>query len=134
MLTLHHFGLLTGDIDASSQMLVQLGYSRDNEAIDPLQGAHLRMFVSDDGANRIELVSPLEENTSLQKLLKHKRDHIYHICFTCTSITAAQLFLEKISNGPVLEISGPKPAILFDGRLVGFYMCQGLGLVEILED
>jgi hypothetical protein len=33
----------------------------------------------------------------------------------------------------VIQVSPPKPAVLFDHSPVGFYFVKGIGLVELLE-
>ena len=34
----------------------------------------------------------------------------------------------------VMTVAAPKPAVLFDGKIVGFYQVKGFGLIEIVEE
>lgn len=129
---IHHLGLLTSDIHSSKRALESLGYRETAEANDDLQGAHLKMFEQYTSAPRIELVKPFDTNLPLKKLLKHKSDHMYHVCIEADTIDLAERNLKSISDGKIIKLSEEKPAILFGGRLVCFFLCPGLGLVEVL--
>jgi methylmalonyl-CoA/ethylmalonyl-CoA epimerase len=132
-LAFHHVGLLTDDPESACRHLTNIGYSADSPIFDPLQGAHLRLCQGPAGAAAIELVTPVAGNLSLGKLLKRRGDYMYHVCFTAPSFDIAASSLTAGNRAAIVVVSEPKPAVLFGGARVAFYLVRGLGLVEILE-
>jgi methylmalonyl-CoA/ethylmalonyl-CoA epimerase len=53
----------------------------------------------------------------------------------CYEVPRIDTALEAIRGtvGAPRCVSEPKPAVLFDGRRVAFYLMSGCGLVELLE-
>jgi hypothetical protein len=132
-LRFHHVGLLTDDPVLAAARLERLGYRPGDAVDDPLQQARLQLCHGPTASAAIELVTPLPGNEALARLFKRRGDHMYHVCFTAPSFEAAQTALSLREGDAVTVVSGPKPAVLFDGALVAFYLVGGLGLVEILE-
>jgi methylmalonyl-CoA/ethylmalonyl-CoA epimerase len=68
----------------------------------------------------------------LGQLLRTSTELVYHLCYEVPRIDTA---LEAIRGtiGTPRCVSEPKPAVLFDGRRVAFYLMSGCGLVELLE-
>ncbi len=129
----HHLGLLTQDTDISKKILMGLGYKLEAMASDPLQGAELSMFLSSDSSHRVELVFPFPTNAALLNFAKRRGEIIYHICYSCRSISDAKLFFEARSGRSVVTVSDSKPARLFGDANVAFFLCAGFGLVELIE-
>jgi methylmalonyl-CoA/ethylmalonyl-CoA epimerase len=63
---------------------------------------------------------------------KNRFGLIYHSCFETADLTATLSAWEEKGLRAVC-ISEPKPAVLFNGRKVSFYMVNGAGLIELLE-
>jgi len=129
----HHVGLLTAVPEKAIINLALLGYSPTKSLFDPEQDVSLTMCEGKRDAPRIELVTPANTNISLSRLLHRKDDYGYHICFTVPSIGAAIKQIEAAGARFVREVVPPKPAALFDGALVAFYLLPGIGLIELLE-
>ena len=64
-------------------------------------------------------------------LSKRPEGIVYHLCFSTTNLDDS---LEALTASGLkfAEVSPLKPAILFPGNAVGFYMIQGVGLVEMV--
>ncbi|MFI4962470.1 MAG: SDR family NAD(P)-dependent oxidoreductase, partial [Legionellales bacterium] len=107
---------------------------------DPLQNARVCLLDSADGYC-IELV----EGDMVRDVLKSKPTRYkdlpvdalfeqgmvaYHLCFEVSDIKQA---LQVFSNHGATLVSEPKPAILFNNRLVAFIQTE-LGLIELLEN
>lgn len=129
----HHVGLLTAVPEKAIINLALFGYSPTKSLFDPEQDVSLTMCESDQDAPRIELVTPANTNISLSRLLRRKDDYGYHTCFAVSSIGAAIQQIEAAGAGYVREVVPPKPAALFGGALVAFYLLPGIGLIELLE-
>jgi len=126
----HHFGLLSSDPEASCRLLTSLGYSVSGLIDDPLQNVRLH-WAAHPVLPNVEVISPTDITGPVTNLAKKFQHGIYHLCFEVTDI---QSCLDQLSaNARVLEVSPPKPAILFQNRRVSFYRVENLGLIELLE-
>ena len=130
-LKFHHLGLATRDAEDTQRMLSVLGYRLDKPVFDPLQNVNL-IWCDHDSMPAIEVVYPTDTPGPLDPYLADYSELVYHICYTATDIETAVDAL-KDSGLRLLPVVAPKPAVLFDGRAVGFYHAKGLGLIEILQ-
>ena len=131
-LRIHHLGLLTGQPDAAMRTLSAFGYALGETIGDPLQKADLTMATHWDGGLNVEIIYPHEDNPGLRALVKRKADYMYHVCYQTANADAA---LERTRSRGVEAalVSAAKPAALFGGDPVSFYLFEGIGLVEFLE-
>lgn len=132
-LSFHHVGLLTGQPKEAMSRLKIMNYKLGKIIFDPLQEVHLCMCEGVYGEPLIEIVAPAESNKSLSKLLKRKNDYMYHVCYTAPSISQGIEALKISKVDQIVEVMPPKPAVLFNGARVAFYLVSGMGLIELLE-
>jgi hypothetical protein len=81
----------------------------------------------------VEIISPATGKSPVDGLLsRHPAGLVYHLCFSTADLatTLRELEAAGVHASCVLP---PKPAVLFQGRLVSFHMVNGFGLIEILE-
>ena len=66
-------------------------------------------------------------------LSKRPEGIVYHLCYTSSNVDSS---LKRIKNAGLrpFEVVPPKPAVLFDGKPVSFYMIAGVGLIEIIAE
>ena len=133
VLVFHHVGLLTDQPQSAVRRLERAGYRSGPRVVDPLQQAALQLCFGPVGSAAIELVTPEAGNLALGRLLKRRGDFMYHVCFTAPDFETALQTLADGEADAIATVSAPKPAVLFDGARVAFYLVPGLGLVEILE-
>ena len=101
---------------------------------DPLQNVYLGMFTHDVMPD-VELICPAEGAGPLDELLSsHKDGLVYHMCYVSNDLGQSLEAIEADSSLRLFEVSPPKPAVLFGGKSVSFYVIGGVGLIEILED
>lgn len=131
-LKFHHFGLATRDQGETGRMLCGLGYSLGAPIFDPLQNVHL-IWCEHDSMPAIEVVYPSDSPGPLDTYLTEFSEMVYHLCYVTNDIQSS-VDAMKAAGMRILPVAAPKPAVLFDGRQVGFYMARGLGLIEILEE
>jgi len=131
-LRFHHLGLATRDADETSRMLHAMGYTLAESLFDPLQNVNL-IWCEHDTMPAIEVVYPADSPGPLGSYLAEFSEMVYHLCYVADDIQAAVASIRAI-GARVLPVAPPKPAVLFDGRQVGFYLVKGLGLIEILEE
>lgn len=127
----HHFGLATAKADLTIRFVESMGYRVGEEVIDPLQNVRLRMCYH-TVSPAVEIIYPHEPNGPLDKMLQTQQTSIYHTCYECESISGTVESI-KAAGFRAMQVSAPKPAILFHNRYVAFYMVNGFGLIELLE-
>jgi catechol 2,3-dioxygenase-like lactoylglutathione lyase family enzyme len=133
-LTFHHLGLAVKDVDAAIRFLTGLGYRPGPKVFDPLQNVHLGMFTH-DAMPDVEIIYPGDGAGPLDALLAtHKDGLIYHTCYTSPDLDASLEAIEADGNLRLYEMSPPKPAVLFGGKPVAFYVVGGVGLIEIIDE
>ncbi|GJE13976.1 Ethylmalonyl-CoA/methylmalonyl-CoA epimerase [Methylobacterium longum] len=129
-LKFHHFAVATDDPRLSSEYLVALGYQRGANAFDPLQNVNLEMW-HHGAMPDVELVWPSGTGGPLSTMLRKKGVGIYHVCYEVDDL-AGTLDALHAKNLNVLEVVEARPAVLFGGRPVAFYLVEGFGLIELL--
>lgn len=111
-------------------MLVNLGYEVSGPVEDPLQNVRA-YWGTHSTLPCVEILSPTETPGPVSTLAKKLQKGIYHLCYEVTDVAAC---LERFgAHGRVLEVSPPKPAVLFGNRLVSFHSVENFGLIELLE-
>jgi methylmalonyl-CoA/ethylmalonyl-CoA epimerase len=131
-LKFHHFGLAVRDVSGAMTFLKGMGYNCGKQIHDPLQKVMLA-WCDHLSMPAIELVSPSDEAGPLDNILAGDSERIYHLCYSSRDILESVSSI-KASGIRVLPVAEPKPAVLFGGKLVGFYQARGFGLIEIVEE
>ncbi|OLQ76081.1 hypothetical protein BIT28_18870 [Photobacterium proteolyticum] len=127
MLKFHHVGIACKDIDKSASQyrkhFKESIFSESGNVYDPEQDATLKLFTLADGAS-VEFIA----GKMVEGLVKKNRD-LYHVCYESNNF---DVDTQSLIQDGAIPISKPKPAVLFDGRVVQFFMTS-YGMVEILE-
>ena len=121
----HHIGIACKNIDeemANISRIHTIAKQRP-KVFDEQQNAELGLLTLTDGTN-IELISGKQVETFLKKNISY-----YHICFEVDDINFE---IERLLNENAFLISPPKPAILFNNRLVAF-LNVSYGMIELLN-
>ncbi len=133
-LAFHHLGLAVKNPEAAAHFLTGLGYRIGPQIVDPRQNVRARLCAHDRMPD-VEILSPAEGPGPLDKLLlAHKDGLVYHICYTCSDLDRSLDVMESDEHLRVHSISPPTEGVLFGGRRVSFYLIEGVGLIEVLED
>ena len=123
--------------EPSQRFLTGLGYEIGPPVFDPLQQVNLSLCHHRSmpaTMPAVEVIWPAAAGTGpLDSLLRTRPEGlVYHMAFTTPSL-AVSLGAIKAAGLRLVELSAPRPAILFDGAPVSFHMVRGLGLIEIIE-
>lgn len=133
-LAFHHLGLAAKDPEAAAHFLSGLGYRIGPTIVDPLQNVRARLCAHDRMPD-VEIISPGEGAGPLDKLLSvHKDGLVYHMCYTSADLDRSLEAMESDELIRVHSISPPTEGVLFGGKRVSFYLVEGVGLIEIIED
>jgi hypothetical protein len=126
-----HFGLAVADPARAATFLNGLGYSLSETVADDIQNVNL-IYCRHSDMPSVEVIYPRATPGPLDAMLRANKELVYHLCFTTSDLVAA---VNRIAaDTRIIEISGAKPAILFENRRVGFYRVAGFGIIELLEE
>ena len=131
-LRFHHLGLAVAKKMKALNFLSGLGYEIGDEVYDPIQKVNLVMC-SSGGLPQIEIIMPAEKQGVLDNILKGRTELIYHICYTTDDLNSSFAAIRDDQNR-IVPVAKRAPAILFEGKYVSFYLIDGFGLIEILEE
>lgn len=130
---LSHIGILVKDIEQSIKNHETLfGYKQLGPIIDDsIQKVRVvLMGTSDEDPVKIELISPLTEDSPITNLLE-KRQSLYHLCYEVQDIEEA---MKKARKNGVVIISKPVEAPLFDNHKICFLFTKDHYVIELVED
>lgn len=130
-LTFHHFGLAAKNSAAARKVLDGMGYRCGDEIHDPLQEVML-VWCTHATMPAVEIVAPSDKAGPLDNILQSDSASFYHLCYAAADIEATVDAI-KAAGIRIIQRVAPKPAVLFDGKRVGFYQVKGFGLIEIVE-
>lgn len=130
-LAFHHFGLAVAEPERACRFLSDLGYRVGESLLDPEQNVFL-IWSEHDVMPAVEVVYPCEGGGSLDVIVKQRDSMVYHICYSCDDLGDAVEAIKERGHR-VVQVTPPKPAILFGGCRVGFYLIKGFGLIVLVE-
>lgn len=127
----HHVGIATAHLDKTVGVYQQLGYAFEPPEVftDPIQRVRIA-FVAAKGSPLIEIVTPLNETSPINDILKKVRTSPYHTCYEVSDIDDKCRELQKLRFGVAVK---PVETIAFQQRRVCFLYHAHMGLVELLE-
>lgn len=131
LLTFHHLGLAVRRPRKAFAFLDALGYRAGPQVHDPLQSVNLAMRYHAT-MPAVEVIWPGDGPSPVDGLIKDDRALVYHVCFASDDARRALSDLAAAGH-QIVEISPPKPAVLFDGLPVSFHNVLGFGMIEIIH-
>ena len=127
-LKVHHIGYLVKKIEKAKQAFEALGYQTEQDTVrDNIRKVDICFLVKD--GYRIELVSPVSEDSVVYGLLKKYKNSPYHICYETADINSDY---ESLRAEGFLPIDTPTPAPALSGRDVVFMSHASLGMIELI--
>lgn len=129
-LTFHHIGIACRDIDKTKVFYVNMGYVASPVVEDPLQHVNV-CFLDKAGAPRIELLSPLDDQSPVLRTLDNVGVSPYHLCYRVGDIETA---VNDLRRQRFLLVNGPVPAVAMGNRRVAFLFQKHTGLIELVEE
>ena len=126
---IHHIGYLVKNIEKAVKQFENLGFLSEGDIVfDEYRGIDI-LFMT-NGDYRIELVSPITDNSVVAKTIKTLGNSPYHICYYCENIDNTTAELRQMKYVPVGDAA---PASAFGGRRVVFLFNRDIGIIELLE-
>jgi methylmalonyl-CoA/ethylmalonyl-CoA epimerase len=132
-LSFHHLGLAVATPEPALVFLQGLGYRTGKVVFDPLQDVNVQMC-EHPVMPVVEIIFPGKEAGRLNALLARSREGlVYHVAYRTADLAASLTAFEAERGLRAVCVSAPKPAVLFNGEPVSFYMIAGMGLIELIE-
>lgn len=132
-LSFHHLGLAVAKSEPALMFLQGLGYNAGSVVFDPLQDVNLQMC-EHPVMPVVEVICPGKGSGPLNALLTRSRQGlVYHVGYRTADLAASLSALEAQPGLRVICVSPPKPAVLFNGEPVSFYVIAGMGMIELIE-
>ena len=129
---LSHIGILVEDIEQGIKNHETLfGYKQLGPIVDdPTQKVRVvLMGTSEDDPVKIELISPLGDESPVKNLLE-KRQSLYHLCYEVEDIEEA---MKNARLSGAIIISKPVEAPLFNERKICFLFTRDKYVIELVE-
>jgi methylmalonyl-CoA/ethylmalonyl-CoA epimerase len=126
----HHIGYVTDSIANTAAVYVAAGYQSGITIEDPIQRVRI-CFLNKDNFPRIELIEPVDEQSSVNKILKKNGVSPYHVCYEVNDIEAA--FDELVEIQGYTPLFRPVEAIALDNRLICYLYKKEIGLIELVN-
>lgn len=124
----HHIGVACNNIETERLGWESLGYVAEGARFeDPLQGV-AGIFMTGPGP-RIELLEDLPGSETLNPFLR-SGTKMYHQAFFVRDLASS---LANFQRHKAKVLSGPKPAVAFEGRCVAFVMLPTRLIIELIE-
>lgn len=128
MMTLHHIGCLTEDIEASVLTYQGIG-SGSVSPVYTIKEQEVKVcFVEQAPGVFLEFVEPAEGNLSLIRMLRQNK-HFYHLGYTCTDFDRS---LAKLTEGDH-HLINTFNSEAFQNRRCAFLMNRDGHLIELIE-
>lgn len=127
-LKVHHIGYLVKRIEKAKQTFETLGYRTEQDIVrDNIRKVDICFLVKD--GYRIELVSPVSEDSVVYGLLKKYKNCPYHICYETADYDSDY---EALRSEGFLPIDTPTSAPALSGKDVVFMNHAALGMIELI--
>ena len=127
-----HIGIAVRDMQQGLALYTDIfGYKLVRGPFDDpqqeAQVAFIETAATDDPA--LELVAPLSADSQVERVLA-KGLSLYHICYEVADIEQA---IEHLRAQKCLLVSGPTPAVAYDGRPIAWLYTPNRQLTELVE-
>lgn len=129
--TFHHVGVAVLNLQKAVPIFENLfGYKLISGPFDdPIQRVSVCFLSRGEGDATIELVAPLGPDSPINRTLE-KGGGAYHVCYQVPDINTA---IDHLTGQGCFLLSGPVPAIAFDGREIAWLMTGAKLLVELVQ-
>jgi methylmalonyl-CoA/ethylmalonyl-CoA epimerase len=130
---LRHVGVAVPSLDPATDTLATLfGYRVVSGPFDdPIQKVSVNFLTqSDNDVAEIELIAPLGQDSPITAMLAKNGGGAYHLCFETKDIEQA---LVHAKNNGCIVVSGPVPAVAFNGRRIAWIYTKSRQLFELVE-
>jgi methylmalonyl-CoA/ethylmalonyl-CoA epimerase len=126
----HHIGYVTDSIENTAKIYLKAGYQATSKIEDEIQGVYI-CFLTKDGFPQIELIEPVSEVSSVNKILKKNGVTPYHVCYEVDDINNA--FDILVDEQGYIPLFRPVEAIGLNNKLICYLYKKEVGFIELVN-
>lgn len=128
-LTIHHIGYLVKKIEKAKKAFLDLGYQIEQDTVfDDIRKVDICFLIKD--GYRVELVSPVSEDSVVAGLLKKYKNCPYHICYETENF---EVDYNTLTSSGFIAIDEPTCAPALGGKDVVFLSSPVIGMIELIR-
>ena len=124
-----HIGFAVKDINTTAAFYVKNGWELSPIVQETVQHARIA-FLTNETMPTIELVSPLEGASPVDRFLLNGGVQPYHICYEVDDVMAA---INELHNQDFIPLFMPVQSVAMEGRLICYLYNKDVGLIEVVE-
>lgn len=128
LVNMDHIGYAVRDIQETAAPYVAAGWTLSEIFEENVQHTKIA-FLKKDGMTTIELVSPLDGPSPVDKFLENGNAQPYHICYTVEDVWEA---IEDLHEEGFVPLFMPVPSVAMEDREICYLYHEHLGLVEVV--
>ena len=129
LLSIDHIGYAVRNIAETAAPYIAAGWTLSEVFNEEVQHAKIA-FLQKEGMSTIELVSPLEGESPVDKFLANGGVQPYHICYVVKDIWTA---LEDLHQEGFMPLFMPVASVAMDNKQICYLYNKSVGLIEIVE-
>ena len=129
LLEIDHIGYAVKDIEKSAALYIAAGWKLSPIYEEQVQRAKIA-FLTKPGMTTIELVSPLEGESPVDKFLQNGGVQPYHICYIVQDVWETA---EALHEEGFMPLFMPVASCSMENRLICYLYNKNVGLIEIVN-
>lgn len=129
LLSIDHIGYAVRDIAETAAPYIAAGWTLSEVFNEEVQHAKIA-FLTKPGMTTIELVSPLDGKSPVDRFLENGGVQPYHICYVVEDIWEA---VEELHNEGFVPFFMPVPSVAMNNREICYLYHDDVGVVEIVN-
>lgn len=126
----HHIGIACFDIEVTAKYYTDAGYTMTDQVMDPIQNINIS-FLTKEGMPTLELLSPVDTQSPVCKILEKVGVSPYHVCYAVDDIAAA---INALKKKKFIPLSHPVEACAMGNEKICFLFNKETGLIELVEE
>lgn len=129
LLNMDHIGYAVRDIQETAAPYIAAGWELSEVYNEEVQHARIA-FLKKEGMTTIELVSPLEGKSPVDRFLENGGVQPYHICYTVEDVWEA---IEDLHEEGFVPLFMPVPSVAMENKEICYLYHEQVGLIEVVN-
>lgn len=129
LLNMDHIGYAVRDIQETAAPYIAAGWKLSEVYNEEVQHARIA-FLKKEGMTTIELVSPLEGKSPVDRFLENGGVQPYHICYTVEDVWDA---IEDLHEEGFVPLFMPVPSVAMENKEICYLYHEKVGLIEVVS-
>lgn len=126
--SIDHIGYAVRDIQETAALYVAAGWTLSEVYNEEVQHARIA-FLRKEGMTTIELVSPLEGKSPVDRFLENGGVQPYHICYTVEDVWET---IEDLHEEGFVPLFMPVPSVAMENKEICYLYHEQVGLIEVV--